>query len=285
MITLTKDGLVIELAEPRTYYKGTRFDANGIFRRISKDGYVFADEWFDSPDPLRHDNVCGCSEEFYGTYGYDEAATGGSFLKIGVGMLRKETDAPYDWFHRYEIADGGRIEVETDGVKAIYRHTLDGQYRYIKEIELLDGSSFVIRHSLTNCRQDKLEINSYCHNFFTFEGKPTARERQMDFPATPYGNWRENSLHGYLEGTSLHFDAELQQGETAYIGNLRLNPQPENFSMVLREGERSVEIKSDRPLDHMVMWACRRVACPEPYIHLVAEPGNEIRWKLGYRLK
>ncbi len=78
VIVLAKDGLELTLCVPGLqdgYYRGTRFDHSGIFRRIVKDGYVFADEWFDVYDPYKHD-----------------AEVGGVFLKPGVGLLHKDDD-------------------------------------------------------------------------------------------------------------------------------------------------------------------------------------------------
>ena len=117
----------------------------------------------------------------------------------------------------------------------------------------------------------------------------------MDFPVPPRGEWRADSVHGYLEGNSLLFDAPLQPGEMSYIGNRQLLPAPGNFSLVLSEGGsgrdttvpeagRKVTIVSDRPLDHMVMWACPRVACPEPYLRFGLDPGESVSWKNTYIL-
>ena len=44
--------------------------------------------------------------------GYDEAKPGGTFLKIGVGILRKPDDAPYSAYRLYEIVDGGKWSVK-----------------------------------------------------------------------------------------------------------------------------------------------------------------------------
>ena len=94
VIVLAKDGLELTLCVPDLhdgYSRGTRFDHSGIFRRIVRDGYVFADEWFDAYDPYRHDAVCGASEEF-AQCGYEYAEVGGVFLKPGVGLLYKEDE-------------------------------------------------------------------------------------------------------------------------------------------------------------------------------------------------
>ena len=91
-IVLVKDGLELTLCPPSFedgYYRGTRFDHSGIFRRIVLDGFVFADEWFDRYDPYAHDAVCGTSEEF-GESGYEHAEVGDVFVKPGVGLLLKE---------------------------------------------------------------------------------------------------------------------------------------------------------------------------------------------------
>jgi len=47
-----------------------------------------------------------------GTQGYSEAKPGGTFIKIGVGVLRKPNDSKYDHYYRYEIADPGKWTVK-----------------------------------------------------------------------------------------------------------------------------------------------------------------------------
>ena len=44
--------------------------------------------------------------------GWDEAKPGGTFVKIGVGVLRKPSGAKYDNFHLYDIVDPGTWAVK-----------------------------------------------------------------------------------------------------------------------------------------------------------------------------
>src|ERR1700733_8837924 len=44
--------------------------------------------------------------------GYNEAKAGGTFVKIGVGALRKPADSEYDQFRLYELVDGGTWRVQ-----------------------------------------------------------------------------------------------------------------------------------------------------------------------------
>ncbi len=55
--------------------------------------------------------ITGPVEEFT-ALGYDEAKAGGTFLKIGVGVLRKPDDAPYSGYRLYEIVDGGKWSIK-----------------------------------------------------------------------------------------------------------------------------------------------------------------------------
>src|SRR6266545_5678807 len=88
------------------YYRGTRFDWSGVVSALEYRGHSFFGEWFDRVDPKVVDidfsngitagansAATGPVEEF-GTngkaLGYDEAKAGGTFIKIGIGVLRSE---------------------------------------------------------------------------------------------------------------------------------------------------------------------------------------------------
>jgi hypothetical protein len=88
-------------------------------------GHEFYPPWFQRTDPAVHDFVyagadivagpctaiTGPSEEFVANgkaLGFDDAKPGGTFIKIGVGVLRRPDDRPYDPYRLYPLADGGR---------------------------------------------------------------------------------------------------------------------------------------------------------------------------------
>ena len=51
-----------------------------------------------------------------------------------------------------------------------------------------------------------------------------------------------------------------------------------------RKAGAGVRIRGDQPLSKVFFWSIRSVACPEPYIHLRVEPGQEARWTITYDL-
>jgi len=281
MIELSCDGLRVELCYPGEYYQGTRFDRAGIFRRIVRDGYVWADEWFSHADPFRHDRVCGLSEEFV-TVDFEEIPVGGLFCKPGVGLLRRPDDQPYDWFRLYEIVNPGSWNVSVLKSEVTFQHILPDWYRYTKRIILQDSSHLEIVHDLEWEAPCPLSGYFYNHNFLTFNGTLVGPSRRLCFPWQPSGDWRhpyENA--GFVPG-GIAFTGPVDPSDAVYCGNLHNDNGPTNCSFMLKEGHHSVNVEGDRTLDYIVLWANHRVACLEPYIPLSINAGEREHWTFRY---
>ena len=70
------------------YYRGQRFDWAGQVNSLQYKGHSFFGLWFEKYDPNLHDAIMGPVEAF-DPIGYEDAAVGGRFVKIGVGALEK----------------------------------------------------------------------------------------------------------------------------------------------------------------------------------------------------
>lgn len=289
-IIIGKGALELTLCVPSFedgYYRGTRFDHAGIFRRIVHKGFVMADEWFDGYDPYRHDTVCGASEEFDQS-GYDSAERGEVFLKPGVGLLLKD-DYSYDHFKLYKVSDAGRWTVTSNEESAIFIHVLDSDewgYVYEKVVRVLDGNIFEITHRLCNTGVRKIEGQTYNHNFFTFGTSRPGPEIEIDFPFAPSGNWRSEYDCLYLSDRGIRYSRSLQQGESVFMGDLNPKegdrPVGEVFSMT--SAGHKVIFDADSPFDHIVFWSNHRVGCIEPFIAYSLEPGEEFEWTYRYQI-
>ena len=265
MIQISAKELKLVLHEPQDgFYRGTRFDRSGVFESVRFNGVELAGRWFTRYDPFMHDAVCGPAEEF-SPIGFEDAAPGESFLKIGVGLLKRPDDAPYDRFRLYEVADGGEWSVEEYGDRVIFRHSVDGWYSYMKEIALNGGDSFEIRHSLKSLSVP-LSGEVYNHNFWTMGQLAIGPGRLMDFPFRPDGHWRSVYDSVALTASGVRFSRALAEGESVYMGDIHehgTGGMP--YSMSLREGPLAVGISGDVPVTHTVFWSNHRVACLEPY--------------------
>ena len=265
--------MLLELHHPLDgFYRGTRFDRGGVFSRLLYKGVDLCGEWYQKYDPFMHDAVLGPAEEFSMMPFRD------LWLKPGVGLLKPDGQ-PYDRFKLYQIVDPGQWEV--DGMR--FRHILEGCYDYRKEIELISGNSFIIRHSLT--AQIPFDGDVYNHNFFTMGKLSVGPSREIDFPFVPDGSWRAQYTSVAFVGKGIRFARALEPGESVYTGDIhQAGKDGMPYEMTLKEGPLSVQIKGDVPVFKTVMWANHRIACLEPYNKISLESGETLNWNIEYTI-
>src|SRR5262245_30517083 len=123
MAEITNDlvRLRLHLPDAKTgFYRGTRFDWSGVIGSAEFAGHDFFPQWFQRTEAKVRDfiydgadivagpctAITGPAEELATdgkALGFDEAKPGGTFIKIGVGVLRKPDDAKYEMFRLYEL--------------------------------------------------------------------------------------------------------------------------------------------------------------------------------------
>ena len=132
------------------FYRASRFDWSGMIDSLIYRGHEYYGPWFQRIDPSVRDftyegtdivaspstAAVGPAEEFITgadqPLGYDEAKSGGTFVKIGVGALRKPDNSKYDRFRLYERVDGGTWTVQKTGHSLQFTQTLnDPQSGYV----------------------------------------------------------------------------------------------------------------------------------------------------------
>jgi hypothetical protein len=150
---------VIQLPDAKAgYYRGARFDWSGQVSSLTWKGHEYFGQWNDAYDPTLHDAIQGPVEEFLSSDnsapGYAEAAAGGTFVRIGIGTLRKPAgEKELQRFGRYEIVDGGKWTTKPGKDRITFVHELkDGTgyaYTYTKTLRL-SGDQLIIEHELKN---------------------------------------------------------------------------------------------------------------------------------------
>ena len=294
MITIGNNSLTITLHAPdgaNGYYRGTRFDWAGVFGSIEYRGCNYSEPWFEQYSPLMHDAVCGPAEEF-SPVGWDEVAVGETFLKIGVGVLKK-MEGPYDRFKLHDIVDAGVRTVHATADSVAFGHVVSMEsgygYDYIKKIALTGEDSFRISHRILNTGSKALSGDVYNHNFFTMGLLETGPSRQVDFPFIPEGDWRaEYSEVGFTD-SGIRFTRVLQRGESVYTGNMHeagrdLTGSPNGFTLTELQTGRSVSARCALPMTKSVFWSNYRIACIEPYSDFRILPGETFTFDIDYTL-
>jgi hypothetical protein len=155
-----KISAMVYLPDPANgFYRGTRFDWSGVVRSLEANGHSYYGPWFSKRSEAVRDfiydgedivagpcsSTMGPADEFR-PLGYDAAKPGGTFVKIGVGMLRRTDDKAYDAYRLYPIADHGRWSVKRKGDSIEILQTLrDGAsgygYEYRKTLRLVKAKA------------------------------------------------------------------------------------------------------------------------------------------------
>lgn len=290
---------VVFLPDAQTgYYRGSRFDWGGLVGCLQLNGHTFFGEWFNRYDPEITDAVTGPAEEFRhptSELGYDEAATpadgkpGGTFLKIGVGVLRRLDDRPYSFGRAYPIVDHGAWTVKTGADFITFRQELHTEigYSYVYEKTLrLDGKHHLLTlsHSLHNTGQKPLDTAVYNHDFFMLDSAPTGPGMELHLPFTPVPS-EPFPPSAEIDGTTLRITAPLEprRGLGAYITGFSPDKVRDfDFTFVDKAHSLSVRETADTPLTKMYLWATPKTFCPEGYIAIHVAPGAEQHWSLRY---
>jgi hypothetical protein len=292
--TITNGTITATLTLPDAktgYYRGTRFDWSGAVSSLTWNGHEYFGQWFERYEPTIHDAILGPVEEFLtgdAALGYAEAAPGGTFVRIGIGVLRKpqQPEASYQRFGKYEIVDNGTWTTKPGKDRITFTHVLDDgagyAYRYTKTLRL-SGASLVIEHELTNTGKKRIATEVYNHNFFTLDRKTTGPDNVVRLPFTPKAS---RPLDGKAEvaGREVKIARPFEPKESVFseIEGFGATAADNGFEMEHRATGAGVRVKGDRPLTKLYFWSNYRTVCPEPYVDVSVDPGKSSAWKITY---
>lgn len=268
------------------FYRGSRFDWSGIISNLEWNGHTFFGPWKTKYSGTFHDDVMGPAEEFL-PVNYSETLPGNAFLKIGVGMLTRLDSADYDFQKRYPIADTGKWQTMVDSTQATFTHTLTHRnysYTYSKTLRLQENSPvLVLEHSLKNQGKSVIATQVYNHNFLVMDQQHVGPDFEIILPRNS-----KKELAGYdgiveINQSRLKFLEKSSEEIMIKIDNLLDTDSSEyNFAIENKKINAGLRITSDKPITKLMYWSVPRVMCPEPYIDIYVEPGEEICWDITY---
>jgi hypothetical protein len=301
------DALVFLPDSKNGYYRSTRFDWSGVVACVSLNGHKFFGEWFAQYDPLKNDSITGPVEEFRSddgpmgndkpsrlpvkadAIGYKEAKPGETFLKPGVGVLRKLDDSAYQFGGAYPIVDTGTWRVKTTPRSVTFQQVLrgPGDYAYVYEKKLtIDRNEPVmtLEHSLKNSGKKAIETYVYNHDFFMLDGRPTGPGMvvHFKFQPKPLG---DIGAAAKLEGNDLVYVDEVapRKSVAGYLKGYSADVSDYDFKVEDTKSKLAIEQTSDHPLARLYFWSTQKTICPEGYIYLNVAPKMTSRWTLRYR--
>ena len=286
------------------YYRGTRFDWSGVVSNLEYAGHNYYPEWFQHMDPKVRDfaydgaaivagpctAITGTPEEFVTNkkaLGFDEAKAGGTFIKIGVGVLRKPDDAPYEVFRVYDIVDGGKwsIKRKTDSVE--FRQELSDPatgyaYVYRKTVYLTKGKAqMVLDHSLRNTGSRIIESSVYDHNFLFLDRQPPSPDFEVTFPFSIQAERSLSNDFAELRNNRVVFLKTLAGEDRVQFGIEGYSNEAKDYDIRVENHKvgAGVRITGDRPLSREFLWSIRAPLSVEPFIDMKIAPSEEFTWR------
>lgn len=282
------------------YYRSTRFDWSGAVYSVQFKGHEFYGPWFDRIDPdvinwiFDGDEIVtgpcsalmGPVDEFHMPVGWDEAQAGGTFIKLGVGVLRKDSGV-YDRFKPYEVLNSGSWSVSQGADSVLFVQQLNDpasgySYLYQKVVRLLPGEPvMIISHLLRNTGSKAIISDVYNHNFVALDGQAPGPDFTIEMPFTiiPEQPFKEDLIG--INGNNIVYKKELSGREEAVIHIGGFSDKAEDAGMIIENTKvgAGMKVSGDKPLLREILWSVRTVLAIEPYIALEILPGDEFSWQ------
>lgn len=285
------------------FYRGTRFDWSGVIFSLQCEGHEYYGPWFTRRDPSvfdfvfrgaeiiagTHSAITGPSEEFVLPQGYDDAKAGATFVKIGVGVLRKPDESAYSCYNDYEILDSGSWAIESTPTSVSFVQRLDNRsgygYKYRKSLSL--GSTkpeLEIEHSLENTGRIALRTPHYNHNFLTLDRKPIGENLRIIFPFPVWSDAALNPAFVNVDGQQAAYRRMLVDDDVVAFPLFGFGGTAADYDVRIHDrlSGAGVRMVGDRPLTRLAVWSIRSVLSVEPFIEVHVEPAATIRWATKY---
>ena len=296
------------LPDARTgFYRGTRFDWSGVIGSLEYAGHDYYPQWFQRSDPSVHDfiydgadivaglctAITGPAEEFAITgrgVGFDQAKAGGTFIRIGVGVLRKPDDKNCDPYRLYPIQDGGKWTVTRKPDSIEFRQELADPstgyaYEYRKTVSVAgDKPQMVLDHSLRNTGQRVIQASVYNHNFLYLDQQAPGPDCSISVPFSIRTARPSASSLAEVRENRIGFTKTLTGEDRVYLNLQGFGAEQKDYDIRIenRSVGAGVRITADRPMSRAALWAIRASLSFEPFIAMNIEPGAEFTWRIKY---
>ena len=254
---------------------GPRFDRTAIVRSVTVDGVELLGAW-------------GLCDEFGlygdGVLGYEDAAIGDQFVKIGVGALLRDTGASYHFAHPYPVSELFPVLLETaDQQLSVVQDSNPGlphRYQYRKTYTVGADNVLTIAYHLANSGEAPWTFEHYNHHWFRLGGvAPGPGYRVSSGFTLP-----EAETRFLLEANALRLAAPLRDGEAAWYGSdLKDATASANTVALSVDGSTIVHYEGSFAPARFAAYASAEGFCPEIFKRSVLQPGENVSWSATYR--
>ena len=286
------------------FYHSTRFDWSGVIASLQYQGHEYYSPWFTKIDPTVNDFIykdndivvgaqsgaTGPAEVFQAPQGYTTAKAGETFVRIGVGVLRKKDDSRYNQYANYDIVDSGKWSVQKSADSVEFTQEVNDPvsgygYAYRKTIRLTAGRpEMVIEHSLKNIGKQPIQTTQYNHNFLVLDKATTGPDFTITFPFAIKTSSTPDPKFAEIRGNQIVYAKTLENQDRVTFNITGFGADPKDYDIRIENKKLGVGVRvtSDRPLASASLWSIRSVVSMEPFVDVSTQPGATTTWKFTY---
>lgn len=290
MYTLKNDRLTVTVAEPNKECVTCRFDRAGFVTGVKLDGeydFLAQEDMLDGSPSSGGMGLC-CENRFDPMS--ESVAVGEQYPKFGVGKLTKTEDAAYFFMNTYPCEDYDVTvkENESSLVFTTAAKEIGGYAAEQEKIISINGNTLTITTTLKNVGSKDIDIDEYCHNFMTLNGKKVNSDYRLEIPCVeiPVGEIRTNDAATYFhsDGKSLSKSEESMVFALYAFDKSQMKPvdQPYHWTLTDTSNGLTVSETDDFAVDSVTVWSVGNAISPEMFFKASVKPGEEATWSRTY---
>jgi hypothetical protein len=236
--------------------------------------------------------------------GYNEGRNGSPFLKIGVGILKRNAGA-YDFGASYPVVELGKTTTTWQQNRAHFVQTLNGTadgYAYqLEEDVIVKNDRIALHYVLTNTGTKTFITEQYLHNFLSFSGRGVGPDYRVYFPydmttspqvqewVPPSSAGRGRSLGLYavgnppmvsLENMILYLDTVSPPKTWVYKPEAYTDR--DSIAVEQTNVEQRVVIDTSFRSEYVGIWTTNYQVSPEQFLIMTLAPDEQIEFTRSY---
>ena len=286
---LKNKNLEIEIDLPAENYNFSRFDWTGNIVSVKYNNIQLA-----STESATYENEMQIGKGFYNEFGIDtalgfnEAAIGGWFHKIGVGLLKKDNEE-YVFNRNYEIKPADfEIKYTSNTILIICKSKFNNGYSYVLKKEIkLEKHGFTINYDLENTGEKEIITDEYVHNFLAINKELIGRNYVLKFPFKLMPDFFLETVNPEQKVTIGQTDVTFNDSpkEQFFFSNLNgsKNVKPQ-WELKNLESKISISETGSFNTNKVNLWGWKHVISPELFIDVSIKPGQNENWTRTYKI-
>lgn len=301
--------LVVEIGDPESgqclWNKGLRFSPVGNVLRVQLHGQEFL-----------YSPIAGGALGYLGGLpmefdigqeafqpdppGYNEGGAGSPFLKIGVGILRRD-GALYNFSASYPVIELARTTATWGPDRVYFVQTLAGTANgyscHLEEEVVVKNDRIVMKYLLGNTGTKTFTTEQYLHNFLSFAGRGVGPNVRLSFPYDittlpevlpwqPPAKVRAISVAA--QPTTIRIANAIEYTDRAsgvpkiWVYKPDDYTGPDRFGVDFFDTRQRMTIEASIPAAFVGIWVTDYQVSPEQFIQVTLAPGEQIRFARTY---